>query len=106
MSTPKDVTLTELQFCQRAVLKLRRDPYKGIHTVFSGFNSGWKEYFGTDPVAGTRKLAGYVLEGDKWVKRNEGQIFLTPAKRGCMIYLNADDVPNSTAKKALATMGL
>jgi hypothetical protein len=73
--------LTEEEFVRRAVKKLR-GKYKGIHTVYSGFNSAFKEYFGTNPVEATQKLA------------SEGKINIRPVKGGVMIYL-PEDAPNT-----------
>lgn len=73
--------LTEEEFIRRAVKKLR-GKYKGIHTVYSGFNSAFKEYFGTNPVEATQRLA------------REGKINIRPVKGGVMIYL-PEDAPNT-----------
>lgn len=73
--------LTEEEFTRKAVKKLR-GKYKGIHTVYSGFNSAFKEYFGTNPVEATQRLA------------REGKINIRPVKGGVMIYL-PEDAPNT-----------
>ena len=73
--------LTEEEFVRKAVKKLR-GKYKGIHTVYSGFNSAFKEYFGTNPVEATQRLA------------SEGKINIRPVKGGVMIYL-PEDAPNT-----------
>lgn len=70
--------LSEEEFVIRAVEKLRKPPYKGIHTVYSGFNQAFKEYFGTNPVEMTKRLAG------------EGKIVTRPVKGGVMLYLPKD----------------
>ena len=59
----------------RAIKKLRKPPYKGIHTVYSGFNQAFKEYFGKNPVEVTKKLA------------EEGRIAIRPVRGGVMLYL-------------------
>lgn len=41
----------------RAIKKLRKEPYKGIHSVYSGFNQAFREYFNKDPVEVTTSLA-------------------------------------------------
>jgi len=74
--------LTEEEFVRKAVKKLR-GKYKGIHTVYSGFNTAFKEYFGTNPVDATQRLA------------SEGKINIRPVKGGVMIYL-PEDAPNTT----------
>ena len=43
--------LTEDEFIIGAIKNLRVTPYKGIHTVISGMNEGFRGYFdGKDPV--------------------------------------------------------
>ena len=69
--------LTEEEFIRKAVKKLRGD-YKGIHSVYSGFNAAFKDYFGTNPIDTTQKLA------------KEGKINIRPVKGGVMIYLPED----------------
>ena len=73
--------LTEEEFVRKAVKKLR-GKYKGIHTVYSGFNTAFKEYFGTNPVEATQRLV------------SEGKINIRPVKGGVMIYL-PEDAPNT-----------
>lgn len=73
--------LTEEEFVRKAIKKLR-GKYKGIHTVYSGFNSAFKEYFGTNPVEATQRLV------------SEGKINIRPVKGGVMIYL-PEDSPNT-----------
>lgn len=70
--------LSEEEFIARAIEKLRKPPYKGIHSVYSGFNRAYKEYFGTNPVEMTQKLA------------EKGRIVTRPVKGGVMIYLPQD----------------
>ena len=48
--------LTEYEFVARAIKKLRKPPYKWIHSVYSGFNQAFREYFNRDPVEATSKL--------------------------------------------------
>ena len=74
--------LTEEEFVKKAVKKLR-GKYKGIHTVYSGFNNAFKEYFGTNPIEATQRLA------------SEGKINIRPVKGGVMIYL-PEDAPNTS----------
>ncbi|MBN1223829.1 MAG: hypothetical protein JXB23_11320 [Candidatus Aminicenantes bacterium] len=69
--------LTQEEFIHRAVKKLRGN-YKGIHSVYSGFNTAFKEYFGTNPVETTQKLV------------KEGKIVTRPVKGGVIIYLPED----------------
>ncbi|MBW1613899.1 MAG: hypothetical protein JRJ57_07990 [Deltaproteobacteria bacterium] len=48
--------LTEYEFVVRAIKKLRKPPYKGIHSVYSGFNQAFREYFNKDPIEVTKRL--------------------------------------------------
>jgi hypothetical protein len=88
--------LSHEEFVKRAIIKLRKEGYKGIHTVYSGFNTAFKKYFnGEDPVKVTNKLA------------QEGKIVIRPVKGGVMLYL-PEDVPTGTnvADEVLKKMGL
>ena len=49
--------LTPGEFVKKAILSLRKDPYKGIHSVYSGFNEAFRAYFNEDPVKWTNQLA-------------------------------------------------
>jgi hypothetical protein len=80
--------LSEEEFVVRAINKLRKPPYKGIHSVYSGFNQACKEYFGTNPVEMTKRLT------------EEGKIVTRPVKGGVMLYL-PQDAPKA-AEDALA----
>jgi hypothetical protein len=75
--------MTEEEFVLRAIVRLRKPGYKGIHSVYSGFNEAFRRYFGQDPVAATSRLA------------SQGKIIMRPAKRGVMLYLPEDGVPTS-----------
>jgi len=72
--------LSEEEFVRRAVKKLRGN-YKGIHSVYTGFNTAFKEYFGINPVEVTQRLV------------SEGKIVTRPVKGGVIIYL-PEDAPN------------
>lgn len=84
------------EFVRKAVVSLRKEGYKGIHTVFSGFNEAFKKYFeGENPVEATNQLA------------QEGKIVIRPVKGGVMLYLPEDaPVAKSSANEALKKMGL
>jgi hypothetical protein len=62
----------------RSIKTLAKPPYKGIHSVYSGFNQAFREYFGTNPVEATTKLA------------HEGKIATRPVKGGAILYLPED----------------
>jgi hypothetical protein len=81
MATEDKPKLSEEEFIRRAIKKLRGN-YKGIHSVYSGFNTAFKEYFGTNPVETTQRLA------------KEGKIFVRPVKGGVLLYL-PEDAPQS-----------
>jgi hypothetical protein len=81
---PRGRKLGVRRFVLQAIYALRKEPYKGIHTVFSGFNRAFKQYYGeeADPRAAVSELV------------DEGVIVLRPAKGGVIIY-DADDAPKS-----------
>ncbi|HAM52924.1 MAG TPA: hypothetical protein DCP92_20335 [Nitrospiraceae bacterium] len=88
--------LSHEEFVKKAIISLRKDGYKGIHTVFSGFNDAFKKYFvGENPVEVTNRLA------------QEGKIAMRPVKGGVMLYL-LEDAPavKKTGDEALKKMGL
>lgn len=73
------------EFFKMAILKLRDiSKSRGIHSVFSGFNQAFREYFGEDPIKVTQELA------------SEGKIEIRPVKKGVMIYLPGE-APQSRA---------
>jgi hypothetical protein len=84
------------EFVKKAIVNLRKEGYKGIHTVYSGFNEAFKKYFvGEDPVKITNQLAG------------QGKIVIRPVRGGVMLYL-PEDAPTrgQSADEALKKMGL
>jgi hypothetical protein len=88
--------LSHEEFIRKAIVSLRKEGFKGIHSVFSGFNNAFKKYFeGENPVEVTNKLA------------EEGKIVIRPVKGGVMLYL-PEDAPASrdSADEALKKMGL
>lgn len=87
--------LSHEEFVKNAILKLRTPPYKGIHSVYSGFNEAFKKYFDSeDPVKATNKLAA------------EGKVFIRPIKGGVMLYLPEDAPQVTRGDQALKKMGL
>ena len=66
--------LTEEEFVLQAIKKLRKEPYRGIHRVYSGFNEAFRKYFETNPVEATSRLAA------------EGKIEIRPFKGGAMLF--------------------
>ncbi len=67
--------LTEEELVLQAIKQLRKDPFRGIHSVYSGFNEAFRKYFGTNPVEATSRLAA------------EGKIETRPFKGGVMFFL-------------------
>lgn len=68
--------LSHEQFTCQAIRNLRRQGFKGIHTVFSGFNDAFRAYYdGADPVEATKKLA------------EDGKIEVRLARGGATLYL-------------------
>lgn len=95
--TKGEAKLDYAEFIRRAILNLRKEPYKGIHSVYSGFNEAFKKYYeGVDPVEVTNQLA------------SEGKIVVRPARGGVMLYL-PEDAPQRGGEKTedvLKKMGL
>ena len=87
--------LSPEEFVRLAVGRLRLENYKGIHSVYSGFNDAFKSYFdGANPVDATGDLARL------------GKIVLRPVKGGVMIYLPGEGPEMSRGDAALKKMGL
>lgn len=88
--------LSHEEFVKKAIVSLRKEGYKGIHTVYSGFNEAFKKYFeGEDPIKVTNQLA------------SQGKIVIRPVKGGVMLYL-PEEAPagKGQADEALKKMGL
>jgi hypothetical protein len=88
--------LNHEEFIKKAIVSLRKEGYKGIHTVYSGFNTAFKKYFDNeDPIKVTNQLAA------------EGKIVIRPVKGGVMLYL-PEDAPQmkNAGEDALKKMGL
>lgn len=81
--------MNEVEFTHAAIKKLRKGNYKGIHTVYSNFNSAFKEYFGTDPIEAVK---GMVENGD---------IESRFARGGVMIYLPGDMETSNTVQTTI-----
>jgi hypothetical protein len=87
--------LTQAEFVKKAIVTLRKDPYKGIHTIYSGFNDAFRSYFDEDPIKCTNKLS------------EDGVIVIRPVKGGVMLYLPEDAPAGRTSgKDVLKKMGL
>jgi len=88
--------LSHEDFIKKAIVSLRKEGYKGIHTVYSGFNEAFKKYYeNEDPIKITNQLA------------SEGKIVIRPVKGGVMLYLPEDAPAAKTrGEDALGKMGL
>lgn len=86
--------LTQAEFIKKAIVSLRKNPYKGIHSVYSGFNEAFRAYFNEDPIKWTNQLA------------SEGAIEIRPARGGIMLYLPGEAPVRTTGKDVLKKMGL
>jgi hypothetical protein len=50
-------SMSEEEFVIEAIRRLRKDPYRGINSVFSGFNEAFRRHFNKDPIEFTGKLS-------------------------------------------------
>jgi len=71
-------------FFKLSIKKLRTSKSKGIHSVYSGFNDAFREYYEEDPVEVTRELA------------RQGKIEIQPRKGGVMMYLPGESPPKKS----------
>jgi hypothetical protein len=81
--------LTEEEFVVQAIRKLRKEPFRGIHTVYSGFNEAFRKYFGTNPVEATSRLA------------IEGKVETRPFKGGVMLFLPGEAPKRPSAEEII-----
>jgi len=86
--------LTVEEFVHLAIKSLRAGDFKGIHSVYSGFNEAFKKYFNQDPVQATNRLA------------EEKKIEIRPIKGGVLLYLPGEAPSQSRGDEALKKMGL
>jgi hypothetical protein len=87
--------LSPEEFVKLAIGRLRLENYKGIHSIYSGFNEAFKTYFdGANPIEATDELA------------KQGKISLRPVKGGVMLYLSGEGPEMSRGDMALKKMGL
>jgi len=88
---PGDPSLSEEEFVIVGIKKLRREPYKGIHSVFSGFNEAFRKHFNKDPIEFTSKMA------------SAGKVEIMPLKngKGVMLYLPGDGPRGKKTEEAL-----
>ncbi len=74
------------EFVVRAIGKLRKPPYKGIHSVYSGFYNAFRQYYNEDPVPVVKTL------------ESKGVVVTKPVKGGVMIYI-ASEAPNEMSSQ-------
>lgn len=87
--------LSHEEFVHLAIEKLRTGNFKGIHSVYSGFNEAFRLYFEAEnPVLVTGKLA------------EDGKIVIRPTKRGVMLYVPGEEPQWTRGEGALKKMGL
>lgn len=87
--------LSPEEFVKRAIRSLRTEPFKGIHSIYSGFNEAFRKYFdGEDPVKVTTGLAA------------QGKIAIRPVRGGVILYLPEEAPTTSRGDEALKKMGL
>lgn len=78
------------EFFARAIIKLRDlDRSRGIHSVYSGINDAFRQYYNEDPVAVTQEL------------NRLGKIEIQPRKGGVMIYLPGEGPRGASAEAIL-----
>jgi hypothetical protein len=83
------------EFVKLAIERLRLENYKGIHSVYSGFNDAFKSYYdGANPIDATGEMARL------------GKLVIRPVKGGVMLYLPGDGPEMSRGDMALKKMGL
>jgi hypothetical protein len=81
--------LTEEEFVLQAIKRLRKEPFRGIHSVYSGFNEAFRKYFGTNPVEVTTRLAA------------QGKMETRPFKGGVMLFLPGEAPKRPSAEEII-----
>ena len=85
----EETKLNEEEFVLQAIKKLRKEPFRGIHSVYSGFNEAFRKYFGTNPVEATSRLAA------------EGKVETRPFKGGVMLFLPGEAPKRPSAEEVI-----
>jgi len=70
---------------------LRKDPFRRIHSVYSGFNEAFRKHFNKDPIEFTSKMA------------SAGNIEILPLRsgKGVMLYLPGEGPRGRKTDEAL-----
>jgi hypothetical protein len=84
-------SLSEEEFVTEGIKKLRKEPYRGIHSVFSGFNDAFRKHFNKDPIEFTSRMV------------SEGKIEIVPLRsgKGVMLYLPGEGPRGKKTDEAL-----
>lgn len=94
---------------KKAENKRKGLPFKGIHTVLSGFNEEFRTLFGNTGMSKEQRQALPITAIT--VLQDAGQVRIIPAKRGAMLYLAEDftekaEKPKQTAEEIARKYGL
>ena len=86
-----NTSISEEEFVTEGIKKLRKEPYRGIHSVFSGFNDAFRKHFNKDPIEFTSKMV------------SEGKLEIIPLKsgKGVMLYLPGEGPRGKKTDEAL-----
>ena len=84
-------SFSEEEFAIEGIKKLRKEPYKGIHSVFSGFNDAFRKHFNKDPIELTSRMV------------SAGKLEIIPLKsgKGVMLYLPGEGPRGKKTDEAL-----
>jgi len=84
-------SLSEEEFVTEGIKNLRKEPYRGIHSVFSGFNEAFRKHFNKDPIEFTSKMV------------SAGKLDIIPVKsgKGVMLYLPGEGPRGKKTDEAL-----
>jgi hypothetical protein len=84
-------SLSEEEFVVEGIKKLRKEPYKGIHSVYSGFNDAFRKHFNKDPIEYTIRMA------------SAGKVEIVPLRsgKGVMLYLPGEGPRGKKTDEAL-----
>jgi hypothetical protein len=84
-------SLSEEEFVTEGIKKLRKEPYRGIHSVFSGFNDAFRKHFNKDPIEFTSRMV------------SEGKVEIIPLRsgKGVMLYLPGEGPRGKKVDEAL-----
>lgn len=87
-------SMPHAEFVVIAIRKLRKPPFKGIHSVYSGLNNAFMGNYGVDKAEAVRLINVVVASG---------AVSSRPVKGGAMLYLRGE-APDSTRADVLGTI--